>query len=405
MRTWEFEDSRAVPSSLVREQDLILRVRRLQRLGAPNLAVNIVLSAISARHGDRGPLEEAQERLQKFAQKNDATYAEMSNGDVFLLWPENNNTRKLPNKVMDVVLPDGATSEDSKQYMIVFHMPADYVKLRERTNHYVDISRAAAMSNTSATPAQMLQSEAARGPLTAWSVDQIGKLLRDVDLNRYIRRQPVYEHQPDGSWKPLFEECFVSFDELRRTYFPHLDVSTPEHLFLDLCQTLDRRLLTDITENYEVYTGQSLSLNLSVASVMGSVFAQFARRAPRAAHANICFELHRADLLQDFPLTMNAMTVLHRESFKVAIDNVTLDMLNYLNVAMFETDFIKLNVAQERALQIKTQKTRRAIEALPREKLIFFHCDNEEALLEGVKLGITKFQGWLVDDLARLGRE
>ncbi len=405
MRTWEFEDSRAIPSSLVYEQDLIMRIRRLHRGGTPNIVVNVVLSAIDPRYQGRGPLEEVQGRLHDFAERNDGTYTEMSNGDVFLIWAESKATRKLVDKIIAVVLPEGPRKNDIEQYLLIYHLPFDYVKLRERTNHYVDLARAAVITGTAGTPAQMLQTEAARGPLTAWSVDQIARLVLDVDLRHYLRKQPVYEHQNDGSWKLLFEECFISFGELKRTYFPHVDFSTPEHLFLDVCQTLDRQLLMDVTNHYEAFQGQSLSFNLSVASVMGSVFAQFARRSLRQDHRNICFELHRGDLLHDFSLTLNAMMVLHREEFKVAIDSVTPDILNFLNVALFETDYIKLNVAQEKAVHLEKIKTRKAIEQLPREKVIFIRCDNEEALLEGVKLGVTKFQGWLVDDLARLGKE
>lgn len=397
---WEVEDNKAIPSSLVLEQDFILRVRRLHRMGTPNIIVNIALNEINSSFGGRGPLEVVQKRVQDFCTARGGSYAEMSNGDVFVLWPDNGTTRTIPDEIMTVVLPSSDPSGNYAAFRFIYHMPADYNALRERLNHYVDTSRAAAATEDKSTPAQMLQTEAARGPLTAWSVNQIEKLLENIDLRRYVRTQPVCERHPDGSWSPLFDECYISFDELRRSYFPKLEMSAPEHLFLELCQALDRRFLTDLSEHYGTIAGQALSLNLSVATVMGAVFSQFVHQVPRTDRKNICFEIHRGDLLQDFQLTLNAMMVIHRDGFKVAIDSVTPDMLGYLNLAMFETDYIKLNVAKDRYRLLDTPEARKALAQIPREKIIFFHCDNEPALKVGLELGITKFQGWLIDKLA-----
>ncbi|MDD5586470.1 MAG: hypothetical protein PHY92_05885, partial [Alphaproteobacteria bacterium] len=77
MRIWEVEDNRSIPSNLVLEQDFILRIRRIHRVGALYLAINIPLTAIDIAHGGRGPLEEVQERLQAFAKDSAGAYAEM----------------------------------------------------------------------------------------------------------------------------------------------------------------------------------------------------------------------------------------------------------------------------------------------------------------------------------------
>lgn len=54
MRIWEIEDNKAIPSDLVREQDFVMRVRRLNRLVTPALVINLVISAFDAQHGGRG---------------------------------------------------------------------------------------------------------------------------------------------------------------------------------------------------------------------------------------------------------------------------------------------------------------------------------------------------------------
>jgi len=403
MRKWEVEDAKVIPSDLVREQDFILKIRRLHRLAEPTLVINIPLTSIEPGHGGRGPLEEVQERLKSFAQKSGGDLVEMANGDVFLVWPEANAVEALPDWVMNVVLPDGVTPEDMARFRLVYRLPADYSALRERAYHYVELSREAAAAAAAAEcPAsQLLQSETARGPLTAWGADQIEKLLRDIDLHRYLRTQPVYQRGDDALWRPVLLEIYMGVNDLKLAHFPKIDISGSDHLFLELCQTIDQRLLVELSGHPEIFDGPNVSLNVSVPSVMGTTFARFARAVPATSRGAVFCELNCADLWQDFAMTINAMELLRREGFRVVIDNVTPDMLPYLNLSLFNADYIKVNASKENAGALEDSRVRATLSTLPREKIIFFRCDNEQALNAGLDLGVARFQGWLIDDLAR----
>jgi EAL domain-containing protein (putative c-di-GMP-specific phosphodiesterase class I) len=403
MRVWEFEDNKAIPSDLVREQDFIMRVRRLNRLGAPHLIINLVLTAIEGLSRNLTALEAAHERLQKFAKVTHGLYAEMSNGDAFITWEENKETHVLPARLLSALLPDDKSAAESGKFLLIFHLPDGYTPVRERINYYVEMARTAAIIG-SGEPAQALQSEDARGPLTAWSVDQIEKLLTEIDLRRYVRTQPIYEYQPDSSWKPIAEEYFVSFADLKRERFPRVELIQPENLFLELCRALDQRLLGELALHTDTIVGRPIHLNISVSSVMGPVFAQFSRAIVKSQRGQITFEIHRGDLLQDFGMTLNAMMMMHREGFKVAIDGVTPDMINFLNLAAFEADFIKVNVSQDRAQQLRDPVIRKGLQAIAKEKLIFFRCDNDQALSAGLELGCGRFQGWYIDDAVQQAR-
>ncbi len=371
----------------------------MQRLGTQHLVINLVLSAVEAFAKSQGALEAVQQQLQEFAKVTQGSYAEMSNGDVFIVWEEKPGIQALPARIVEAILPDVPT--DTSRFLLVWHMPKDYTPVRERTNHYVETAQAISTLGTGGTPAQILKSEAARGELTAWSVDQIGKLLGEIDLRRYGRTQPIYRYEKDGSWALESEEYFVSFEDLRRERFPKLDLVTPEHLFLALCEMLDQHLLTMLTNRPETISGRPIRLNLSVRSIMSSAFALFGRGIPREKRGLIGFELHRGDLFQDFSLTLAAINAVREEGFKVAIDSVTPDMLAYLNLASFDVDNIKINVSKDRAAQLADPAIQKYLAAIPAEKLVFFRCDNEAALAAGLKLGVKHFQGWLIDDAAR----
>ncbi|MDR3449928.1 MAG: hypothetical protein P4M15_09350 [Alphaproteobacteria bacterium] len=393
MRVWEVDDNREIPSDLVREQDFILRVRRMQRNGAPTIVLNLILTAIAHLAKSRSALEAVHEKLQAFAKASGGFYSDMSNGDIFIAWDETPDTRGLGSRIVEAILPDHKA--DTAQFLLTYHMPRDYALLRERTNHYVEVVRAAATMSLGGEG----RVEDTRGPLTTKNVDQIGNLLGEIDLRRYARTQNIYRAAGQG-WEMAGEEYFISFEDLRRERFPKLELPTTEHFFLALCGILDQRLLAMLTTTYELIGGRRINLNLSVASIMGGVFAQFVRRVPQEHRPLIGFELHRGDLFQDFSLTLSAIDVLKREGFRVALDAVTPDMATYLDLGAFKVDSIKINVSKDRVLQLADPVIRRQLEKLPVEKLIFFRCDNERALAIGREMKVGLFQGWLIDDLA-----
>jgi len=396
-RTWELGNNKnALPVDLVREQDFILRVRRLQKLGTPHLIVNLALNAVPALAKSSHQLEGVQTRLKEFASITNGTYFEMSNGDVFIVWEEANDAALLAARLIDV-LPVPTDAHANVQFLLSYHMPRDYIPLRERANHYVEVARTgASMATEPSAPTAHLN--AAQGPLTIESVGQIGRLLDDIDLRSYARTQPIYRMDERETWQRVSEEYFISFDDLRRERFPKLDLITPEHLFFALCEMMDQKLLTVLTEAHATIAGRALNFNLSVATVTGNVFTRFTHSVPHDQRELLTFELHRGDLFQDFSRTLDAIGLLHREGFRVAVDSVTPDMLPYLNFAAFAFDRIKINVSGDRIGLLADAAIRKALQQIPTDKLIFFRCDSEKALRAGRELGVRLFQGWHIDD-------
>lgn len=391
MRVWELADNKVLPSDLVREQDFIMRVRRMQRQSVPCLVLNFILNAIEPLAKSQAAMEEVQKKLQEVARGTKGAYYEMSNGDVFIAWEQPDNSTLTVIRAIETMLTEYGA--DTRQSLASYRMPENYSTLRERTNYYVEIVRASTIVGDET------KVEDAQGRLTAKNVDQIEHLLGEIDLRRYGRTQNFY-HYVSGTWKAAGEEYFVSFEDLRRERFPKLEIMAPEHFFLALCSVIDQRLLAMLTSSYEIIGGRMINLNVSVVTITGSVFAQFVHRVPRDQRALIGFELHCGDLFQDFSLALSAIDILKREGFRVILDSVTPDMVHYLNLGAFAIDAIKINVSKDRALQLDNPATRLGLERLPAQKLTFYRCDNQRALAIGQELGVSVFQGWLIDDLA-----
>jgi len=402
MRIWEFEDKKEAPSDLVREQDFILRVRRMQRVARPCLVLNFVLSAIEPLAKSQKALEEAQGKLKAFAQSTGGTYHEMSNGDAFLAWENPGDARLVADRALDAAL--AAHRGHAAAFLFTYRMPESYAALRERTNFYVEEVR----KRMEADAGKEVDENTPR--LTAKSVDQIERLLKEIDIRDYGHVQCIYRDESASgragadAWTPVIEEYFVSFESLRRERFPKLEFRRSEHLFLDLCTHLDQKLLGALTISYDIIAGRRVNLNLSIGSVMSALFAQFVRRVPTSARKLIGFKLHCGDMLQDFSLTLSAIDVLRREGFRIVLDDITPDMAGYIRLNKFDVDLIKINVAKDRANQMFDPIVRKSLENLPMDKLVFFHCDSENALQTGRSLGVRHFQGWLIDKQANKKR-
>jgi EAL domain-containing protein (putative c-di-GMP-specific phosphodiesterase class I) len=402
MRIWEVDDLKTIPADMVREQDFIMRVRRMHRAGETRLILNLVFDAVDQIRADRALKEKLQQQVADKAKELHGESHLMANGDAFVVLPLTNSAQKaaLTHDIVAAALPADHLKEDSERILRSFTMPADYTPLRERTNHYIDAARAASTISASAvSPQQALQGELVRGPLTAWSLNHIERLLGEIDIHRYVRTQPIYEHHKDGKWQPLAAEYFVSVEDLKNERFPRLNIRTPERLFMELCCTLDRRLLQKLTENIEVWAGQPVHINLSVETILSATFAQFCHVLPAARRALVTFEINRADLLLDFSMTQNAIHALHHEGFRVCLDSLHPEMLPFLNIGRFNADFYKIRVTKDQLEHFSKPEVLSALHQVPADRVIFFRCDNETALELGQKLGISKYQGWLIDDV------
>ncbi len=225
-------------------------------------------------------------------------------------------------------------------------------------------------------------------------------MIKKIDIHHFIRSQPIYRFIDADHWERICDETFIGLEELRQKYFPHTIVTEPKHLFLEICQYLDSKTLENFTENYSSIEGMQLSLNLSVTTVLGVEFAKFVRTVPRKDRKNFGFEIQCGDLMQDFEITLNLMETMREEGFHIALDGVSPNMLEYFNFSSLKFDAIKINVRKDNAIMLGNLKTQKAIMMIDPEKVIFSHCDNKAALEAGLNLGVNKFQGFLIDDLA-----
>jgi len=408
MRIWDTEESLSAPS-LVLEQDFILKIRRLHRLNRPYRVANVRLREACAQGKGQTPEEaeerllNAQRRLQELALSQGGAYAAMANGDAFLIWPESELAATFPDQVLAALAPNGLEAGQAARLMDIFHLPKDYIPLRERADRYVELSRELAKAAESEEPERLLMSDRARGPLTPWSLGLIGQLIENIGVAPYIRVQTAFQRGADGAWLPCFDESFIGLEEIRQRYFPHTDLARPKHLFLDLCVLLDRTLL-DAMAARGAARERKMSLNLALPSILGAEFAALARAVPDSARASFGFEIDCSDLIQDFSQTLRALSTLRDQGFFFMVDGLTPEMAGFFRFEKLRPAAVKIDVSRENATSLKDPETRKTLAEAQCGDIVFYHCEDEAAIRAGLALGVTQFQGRAIDERARTGR-
>jgi hypothetical protein len=388
------------PTLMIAEQDFILHIRRMHRLNTPGIVFNFIRNLKDYGQSENEadvPLQQ----LQAAAIRHSAEIQMMSNGDPFVILSSTDEATAaaFQHEAMSVLFPN-VPEKDLLQSVVAYKMPDDYARLRERANTYIELARAIEVMGPMRQAEEALQAEDVRGPLTAWSLSQVEQLLSGVDIKRYVRTQPVYEQVARGVWERSFIDLYVSIIDLQRERFPRLVLDTPARLFLDLCCTLDRKLFDDLMNQIDNWKDRRISVNMAAETVLSTTFAQFCHVLPKDRRPNVAFDIHRSDLFLNFTATMNAITVLREEGFRVGIDGISPRTLPFINFEQFNVDYYKVSVDRERLPEAKSPAALAALQKLDKNKLVFSRCDSEEALRYGQSLGVTHYQGWLIDDVA-----
>ena len=233
-------------------------------------------------------------------------------------------------------------------------------------------------------------------PLAPEHLDAILRNIQGFNILRLIRRQEAIQLGADG-FSGLFLEYFTSTIDLKKAIAPDVDVLSNRWLFQYLSETLDKRML-GISEELFAHTSKKLSLNLNISTLFSPIFENFLAQMPE--HLKAVVEVRLMDVMQNTRRFMTARDLLHETGNEILIDGLTPDTFDFVDMGLFEPDFVKLNwpfkglTAQDEASLETMTKT------FPVEKVILMRVENEESLKWGLTHGINKFQGYFIDSLS-----
>jgi EAL domain-containing protein (putative c-di-GMP-specific phosphodiesterase class I) len=240
-------------------------------------------------------------------------------------------------------------------------------------------------------------------PMDPGRLERLTAALGSADISSWIRRQPVCAILPDSVPQQVFNELYVSIDELQSRMIPGTDVLSSRWLFQHLTETLDLRVLKHVPD-LEREIKSSTSLNLNMVTVLKPEFQDFTRALRNVTNKSMVIEFQSVDVFSNISEFKLARDVARENGFKVCLDG--LDDITFPLMTQDELDFDlqKIIYVHELMADTSTRKfklLRSAVLRADPAKVILCRCDDLEAIKFGRRMGISLFQGRYVDHMVK----
>ena len=230
----------------------------------------------------------------------------------------------------------------------------------------------------------------------------IGRI-KDANLAAAIRRQPVCRITEGNAPQPVFEEIYVSIQELQRLFAPRGELGLDRWLFRSLTEVLDERVLDWLAAAESLNLISMFALNLNLSTIASPEFARFEAQFGDQLRGRMLVEIDKSDLLGDLPRFAEVQQSFRSRGYLLCIDGLTGPDLEAIDYGRFAVDYFKVlwhpDFLQEDG-EARIALERLAAQASA-EKIVLSHCSVAEALSLGSGIGIGLFQGWHVDALLR----
>lgn len=236
-----------------------------------------------------------------------------------------------------------------------------------------------------------------RYPVDAGQIDAVKHHIDEINIVDLIKHQSVLKFESSSSFKLLFEEFFVAVKDLSQRFDQNVDLVGNKWLFLYLTQTLDKKTIYSFMFSDIKNKPQKVSLNLNLSTIFLPEFEAFVKALADEGQ-KVVAEVQVMDILNNLTAYFDAKELLHQAGGEILIDAASIEMLQTLNIARLEADYIKIFWhALMEEYQNSVDELKQIIDDIGQDKLILAKCLDEKALRWGIKNGIRAFQGPYID--------
>lgn len=239
-------------------------------------------------------------------------------------------------------------------------------------------------------------------PLTAKNLAAINQQLQATRVADLIRQQTCIRITPGQAGEIVFREHFIAMSELKDRVAPGVNLFTSAWLFQYLTETLDKRILAVIGRKNFAELKEPISLNLNIGTVLSRDFANFNRAVEEYA-PKVVVEFQIIDIFADMNTYGYARDMLQDRGYRVVVDGVSPNALQFFDPATLRPDFIKVAWGKEfeddAADMGRLQSFKETVQHAGRDSIILARVDSEKAVKWGLSLGISRFQGYFIDKL------
>ncbi len=266
-----------------------------------------------------------------------------------------------------------SSSENEKQYIKPLFTEQNVYKKNERSNIQI---------------------------FTTEMLSKVQKIISISDFSSFIRRQAVCAVIGKSAPQRVFEEVFVSVDDVRDSLLPRVNINSNTWLKLALSETLNKRVLEIISRHDDGDLSGNFSVNINVSSILSDEFIQFDDSINGSMRSTIVLELQLEDIFSDMNSYILAKTFAKARGYKVCVDGITVDKLKYINREKLDCDLMK--ICWHNSLIDVFSKDEHFMDynnKAERAKIIFYNIEDAESIEAGNNFGINMYQGRYVQKL------
>lgn len=248
--------------------------------------------------------------------------------------------------------------------------------------------------------ANILANRKLRRELTPTILAKMQKALSMMDFSSMIRRQSVCAVIGKSAPQMIFDEVFVSIADLRDMLMPDVDLFSNPWLFMYLTETLDKRVLASLGRHDDGALTSNFSLNMNVSTIFSDDFLEFDENLNPVQRSTIVLEFQLIDIFSDIKAFILAKTFAQYRGYKICIDGITVDKLQYIDRENLQSDLIKIIWHPSFMDIIREDKHfTDYVNKLERSRMILCRVDDPQAVEIGNSLGINLYQGRYIQRL------
>ena len=392
------------PRALAQETALLDHIERLDKLRNGRTAIHVHMSALAATYRRDNYIRIAANAFVKSVHSFEGRLFTLGNGDLVFVARDvpfaslNAAVDKLRSLFAEDPLAQFNQPASAADFCTWYNLASDYDALREMARamlRQAEQRRTHSELHSSVDPAKLLK------PIRPELVARLEEALGKTDIGNIIRRQmacTLLDGQPP---QPLFEEIFVSIEDLQGVATPGVDLLANIWLFRYLTQTLDRRVMTMLIRD-GVTSTRPFSINLNVATVLSPEFGRFETTFANQLRGRLVVEMNKIDVFSDMGAFLFARDYLHELGFRICLDGLTHHTMAYYDRERLGFDLVKLYWTPDSIDNMRPEMMpiiRANVMETGQARTILCRCDSPRAIEIGQDLGIVMFQGRHVDHI------
>ncbi|MBI4185258.1 MAG: EAL domain-containing protein [Proteobacteria bacterium] len=237
---------------------------------------------------------------------------------------------------------------------------------------------------------------------------KIEEVLARANLVGFMRWQPVCAIIAGAKPHPVFQELFVAIAELEKKLVPGFSLAADRWLFQQLTTSLDRRVMALLTSGAAPLRGNSISLNLNIATVNTDEFDRFARLLKEKWQGRVIIEIDQIDVIANVDQYTTARDRIHDLGYRLCLDGLSHLSLPFIDREKLKAELVKVRwepTIVDGLGPDQRKDLEQVVHKAGRERVILSRCEAPDAITFGQSVGITLFQGHhvetLIDDTSR----